>query len=203
MATTIVTNAGGQPPKNSASQEASEEILSALNDLLAQQDFELSIPYNHLNAAVAKLVDDNGKIIAKLQSKIVKGINKEIVGTDNHLDKINTLVLNGLNAHQDDIEFLLQQLAVKSGAIKVGDPLTSILLQEVTDSPELAFDGRLVMAAEQMGPWLKRIAIALEMIALKMPGLEAPPDLTEEPEQVAAEDAVDTSETTSPVGYWK
>lgn len=186
--------------KKSTSDTAKEEMVSALEELLAQQDFELSIPYNHLNQGVAQVVENQAKVVSKLQGKIVKGLAKELTSQDNSLERVRTMILNGLNAHQADTEFLLQQLAMKSGAIKIGDPLESALIQEATRGAEMTQVGTLVLQVAQAAPWLERICLALERIADRMSPLEDADVDAGLGEEVVSDDTSEVN-TVFP-GYW-
>jgi hypothetical protein len=152
-------------PKQSLDDAAKQEMVDALEELLAQQDFQLSIPYNRLNQAVADVVSKQGKVISSLQSKIVKGLQRELTVGDNSLESLRTTILTGLNAHQADIEYLLTQLASKADMIGVGDTLEAAILSEAAHGPELGQLGTLVLQVGAAEKWLERIADALERIA--------------------------------------
>lgn len=157
-------------PKQSLDDAAKQEMVDALEELLAQQDFQLSIPYNHLNQGVADVVTKQGKLISSLQSKIVKGLQRELTVNDNSLESLRTTILAGLNAHQADIEYLLTQLASKAGMIGVGDTLEAAILSEAAQGPELGALGSLVLQVGEARGLFEDLIEVLREIRDRMPG---------------------------------
>ena len=133
-------------------QSADQQLLSAIENLLAGEEDTLSIPLSKINQGIAQLVTQNEKLVTKLQGKVIKDINRHLTHQDNAIDGLSTTVLSGLQAWQDSTHLLLTQLAAKSGLTGPGDPLEQALVEQVAEAPELAYSAALLIALrEAMG----------------------------------------------------
>ena len=143
---------------------AEEQFLAALETLLATQESNVSLPLTTLNKSITDAVSVNAKLIRKVQGRILKALDKPVVGVSNELDRIGTVLLEPLQAWADNTQLLLTQLSAKTGLTQVGDPLEQALVEQVTEAPELAYSASLLLALREWTPYLARIASALEEI---------------------------------------
>lgn len=175
-------------------QSAEEQVLSSIDELLAQNDADLSVPMTKLNEAVNDVVQNQGKAIKRITDKILKAASRELVTTDNHIDQVLTGLLGGIDTWATDTHLLLQQLATKGGLTAIGEPLANALTAELTEGGKIEYMGTLVLAVKEAVPWLERIAVSLESIAkslrpdkaVKEEQIAADQDITEEDIDVAA-----------------
>lgn len=150
-------------------KSAEQTVLESIDQLLAQQDHELSIPFSTLNQAVTDVVTRNGKVITKLTDRVLRDADKHLTRAGDVLDAVQTTVLQGLDAYHWDQEYLLTQLASKGGLIEAGDPLTKALVEQAVNAPELAYAGTLVLAVKEAIPWLERLTESLDGIRRRLP----------------------------------
>lgn len=149
-------------------QSAEKQFLQSLEEMLCTNEDKVIIPYSKVNQAIADFVVKNAKVVTKLQDKVIRQLNKQLVLRDNSLNGVYTGILRGLDVWQADARFALDQLAAKGGLSQPGQTLEQALLNEVGQAPQLAFGATLVLAVKEAVPWLDRIAIALEKIAVVM-----------------------------------
>lgn len=152
-------------------------MLESIDRLLAENENSLAVPMTRVNQAVAEVVDINAKAVKRLAEKILRAADRESVSIDNHLDRVYTGLLGGVDTWLQESQFLLQQLSVKGGLSEIGSPLETALEIAATQSPGLEYMGTLVLAVKEAVPWLDRIAVALEKIAAGAGGgLDVAPD---------------------------
>ncbi len=183
----------------SVPQDASAEVLAAIDAYMAQTENAIAIPYSALNQAISDYVGENGKAIKRITERILREADKHWVQTDNKLNALTTGLLGGIDSYLGETEFMLRDVANRAGLIEPGDPLTQALLTEQAKTPQLEYGATLVLAVKEAVPWLDRIATALERIADKMGPLEAPEVETELPAEILVEDA----EPLVGPAYWK
>lgn len=180
-----------------------DEELEAVQLALDNDGASIITIGNRLGQEAAALVMATAKPIKKLQSRLLQDAAKKVVTTDNGIDFITTSLLNGVNTWLQEADFLLQNLAVKGGVIKPGDPLTAALAQAVADEPQLEYLGTLVLAVKEAAPWLDRIAVACERMANALeranpPSSPVPASIPGQAAAVLAEIEDDFIETTWP-----
>jgi hypothetical protein len=176
-------------------KSAEQQVLESIDELLAGQDDSLVMPMTTLNQATAKVVDQNAKIITRLQEKVIKAADRDTTRQLDQLDGVYTRVLEGLNLWQEDANFLLTQLAAKGGFTKAGEPLEAALQKEVTEAPQLAYAGTLVLAVKEAIPFFEQLIEVLREIRDRLPGVAT--DLRgEPPAKYPADDEVESDERT-------
>lgn len=193
--------------ENSLPQSAQDAVLASIDQLLAQNEDQLTVPLTKINQAVAQIVEANGKAIAKFTTKILRAADKQLVANDNVLNAVQTTLLQGIDAWLSDQQFLLQQLASKAGLQELGEPLAAALTKEATEGKQLTYEGTLVLKVAEAVPWLERIATACERIAtaieatfpLDLPAVRGDPTAGDGGDSSGEEPADDDALT----GYWK
>lgn len=150
-------------------KSAEQQVLESIDELLCGQDDALVLPMNSLNQGVAKVFENHAKIITKMQDRLLRAADKEAVRNIDKIDGVFTRLLQGLDGWQFDAHFLLTQLAAKGGMAKVGDPLEAALIKEITEAPQLAYAGTLVLAVKEAVPYLDQLIEVLREIRDRMP----------------------------------
>jgi hypothetical protein len=184
-----------------------QQLLSDIDALLGTAGEQLVIPYSKINQVIVDTVGNNSKVVTRMVEKIIRGIDRHTVKAADRLDAVQTTVLAGLDAYLQNAHSLLQQLAVKGDVLRPGDPVTAALLEAVTEAPGVTYAGTLVLAVKEAVPWLERITVALETIALRMP--PTPAQATKEIEDELPSYEVDAADVPSdqlddaPPGVWE
>jgi hypothetical protein len=188
-------------------QSAEQQLLDAIDEMQALSEAGMSIIFTRTNQAIADLVKKNDKIVVGLQGKILKQLAKDQVESDNHIDRLSTLVLSGLDDQQFSSHMLLTQLAHKGGFTKAGYPLESALLQSEVQAPSLAYLGTLLLALGDLKPFAAQLIEVLREIRDRMPGV--PTELRGEAHAKLEPSAVIIDEITEtvpqedvPMGSW-
>lgn len=158
-------------PDASQLQTTEQDLLDSIDYLQGANSDALMIPMTTLNEAITAIVDKNSGIIAKMQGKLLRKIDHASTKQLDALDGVYTRLLQGLDAYQFDAHHLLEQLAVKGGFTQVGQPLETALLKEVTEAPQLAYAGTLVLAVKEAVPYLEQLIEVLREIRDRMPPL--------------------------------
>ena len=64
---------------SSSPQTAEEQMLDAIDAMLAGNESALSIPYSALNQAISDVVVQNGKAIKRITEKVLREADKALV----------------------------------------------------------------------------------------------------------------------------
>lgn len=150
-------------------KSAEQVVLESIDELLCSQDDSLVLPMTKLDKAVSDIVVKHAKTVATFQDKILRAASRHTTKAVDQLDGVYTRLLQGLDAWQYDMHFLLQQLAAKGGVIKVGDPLETALIEEATRAPELLYGGTLVLSVKEAVGHLDDLIEVLREIRDRMP----------------------------------
>lgn len=145
-------------------------LLQEIEATLTQNDAAIQIPLTKIHQGIAELSKDNAKIITKLQGKVIKFLDRTVTSHDNELDRVQTLVLRGLQNWQNDNRLMLTQLAAKTGLTAPGDPLEAALVERVAEAPDLAYSATLLLALREFQRPLGRLIEVLEEIRDRLPG---------------------------------
>jgi hypothetical protein len=148
---------------------AAEQVLMSIDELLVANDDKLVVPMTTLNKATSSVFQKNTKIITQLQQKILKAADLETTKHLDALDGVYTTVLQGLDTWQFDVNFLLTQLAAKGGFTEAGQSLEHALEKELSEAPQLAYQGTLVLAVAEAIPYLNQLIEVLREIRDRMP----------------------------------
>jgi hypothetical protein len=154
-------------------KSAEQQLLESIDAMQAESENGLAIIFSKLNGHIAEITKRAEKPIIALQGKILKRLVKDQTESDNTLDKIGTIILQGLDAHQFESHMLLTQLATKCGCIKCGQPLEAALVREELEAPNLAYLGTLLLAVGDLKPLAERLVKVLEEIRDRMPSAPA------------------------------
>lgn len=150
-------------------KSAEQQLLESLDQMLVEQSNNIVIPLSKINQGIANTVTSNAKTVNKLIGKVLKQIARETVNGSDAIDGVNTRVLQGLDQWLLNQEFLLQSLAQKSGDIAIGDPLTSLLSQSTTETPQVTYAGTLVLELSKLEPLARQLIEVLREIRDRMP----------------------------------
>jgi hypothetical protein len=158
--------------------QAKKDLLDAVDQMQQKATAGIVIVAGKVESVIADLVTRNAKMLGRIESKILQKATRMQVKADDALNQVSTTVLAGLDSWQQSAHYLLDQLTTKGGLKGIGDDLTRALIDEVTQAPEVAYLGTLVLQVREAIPWLERIAVALERIADATAG--APRSMLEE-----------------------
>lgn len=124
---------------------AEEQALKGLLESLTETESDLSDPIKKLIAYVKAEVDEINGQIEKAKKKLKQALGKEQAKVGNDLEssigKLSTDLYYGLA----DNEAILQQLAVKGGVLKVGDPLDWLVDGKPEPESPLKWGGQLIL----------------------------------------------------------
>jgi|HubBroStandDraft_6_1064221.scaffolds.fasta_scaffold148478_2 hypothetical protein len=149
--------------------QAAADLLDAINTLVATHAESVTIPYSVLNQGIADLVSANGTTIAKVSKVLTRKLDQAVTDNDNGLELVGTVILQGINAYLTENDLLLNHLAASAGILKPGDPLESVLLDQVAEAPELAYSATLLIALRDAIPRLDSVVEVLREIRDRMP----------------------------------
>jgi hypothetical protein len=149
--------------------QADADLLDAINTLTATHADSVTIPYSVLNQGIADLVAANGATIAKVSKVLTRKLDQAVTDNDNGLELVGTVILQGINAYLTENDLLLNHLAASAGILKPGDPLESVLLNQVAEAPELAYSATLLIALRDALPIGRQIVEVLREIRDRLP----------------------------------
>lgn len=155
---------------------ADAELLQAITEVIAENDDAVRLPMSVLNQHIADLVAANQRVISRVTNVLTRNLTQTITDNDNTLENIGTVLLTGLNGWIAENDLLLNHLAAASGLIQPGDPLTSALLDQVSEAPELAYSATLLIALRDALPVGHQIVAVLREIRDRLPGGPAIPE---------------------------
>jgi hypothetical protein len=150
---------------------AQAAALEALGQLADEIELTLAVPVSKISDQLIQQYEQASKAIRKIQNRAVALLDKQLTGVSDGMEVPTTAVLQSLNLQQQQLDWLLQQAAVKVGWLGMGESLTPEKIAAFGQVPEQILGAQMVLQLGALSPLFKRLIEVLEEIRDRMPGL--------------------------------